>query len=334
LEVVAYRDQRFHAAKAVLREIGKEALGDVIDEQVIAQRLLSHYMMRYQPVFPPGTPTELRRSLLAKRRHEFRFSTWPHLPHKALGGRTPAEASKDPRLHIRTLAALLLLESTFDRDLEGTSDELHRHLGLPVAHPIDPAGQIPGHVPLVRLHRLMMEKLTDEELVVHFRRAASCAAFGAARRLAQEITSRDGLRDANCLDTVYAVLVDTEPNNQEKLDLIAKGRQASKALRKSSAPWDLRELTVRVELDELEPARQVFNHLVANHLQEPGVREQLSQIASIYGIDRLRPQAVAGRQTIAVAAGTAAEPGRIWTPDEERGGQSGAKPGIWLPGQE
>jgi tetratricopeptide (TPR) repeat protein len=334
LEFVAYRDQRFHSARATLSEIGNDALGDVIEEHLIARRLLVHYLARFQPVFPPGTTEQVRRDLARQQRHDFCFAKWPHLPHKALGGRTPAEASKDARLHIRTLASLMLLEMSLDRAMDGTADELRRQLGLPAAEPIDPAGEALGHVPLVRLHRLRLETLTDDELVAQFRRASAFMAVDAARRFAQGIVKRDTVRDPSHLEMAYALLADTEPRSEERLALVAKGRQASRSLRTSSAPWDLRELSTLLERNAWDSAQQVLEHLEANHRREPGVEEQLVRILTTFGIDRYRLQAAASRTRIAVPAGAAAEPGRIWTPDEERGRPSGEGPGIWLPGQE
>ena len=102
-------------------------------------------------------------------------------PLKVLDGKTPREAANDPTLKTRLAGTVLLVEQSFAQPAtEGVFGQLRQELNLPAAGPIEPRpGDVVG-VPYTRLHRLAVDKLSDEDLVRNFQRAMQVTARQAA----------------------------------------------------------------------------------------------------------------------------------------------------------
>jgi hypothetical protein len=258
---------------------------------------------------------------------------------RALDDRTPAEAAQDADMRIRVLAAILLLETRFERVGDGNLNSIREELGLPAAEPIDPTGLDVRAIPFVRFWRLQPERLQDQDLLVLWRTAVGAKMTLAATAMAREIVGRESLQKHNDRVSALGMLAEAELDADRRLALIDEARSNAEANDESSAPWDLRELVERIRRGEVEEIQRLASHIVTAHRGEAGVEQKLFEILNAAGL--VRPSgapvgAAAGApQGLAVPATAGSEPGKIWTPDQEtESAQGGKKPGIWTPGMD
>jgi hypothetical protein len=337
LELVTNRNSRFAETVAAVHEMCGDGVGQIMGEDVLSQVPASTDELQVRCLFPSDTPPELRRDLLSEERREVLFGKWPHLPLAALDGKTPAEAAEDERLRIRTLAAILLLDKGTNRDGESALNQLRSQLGLPVAEPIDPTGLELDRLPLARFPRLMVDKLSDDDVMRQFSRALAAGVLDAARTLAQEVVQRDDrLPNTQAKSNAFGLMADRATESDQQLALIERGRQITAASGKSSAQWDVRELALRIDRGEAHGAQKLLQHIASEHSEEPGVKESVANILLAAGLIRPdgtpvgpRPSAEPSRIIVPGAAG--GQPGGIWTPD--KGEDGGEKRKIWTPAE-
>ena len=171
LEMIAYRTT-LDKAKTAVGEIGGDALGPIVEEEVTSQVPAVQQVLSWNWRLPDDTPPEKRLELINQERREILLNRWPQMPQKVLGGKSATKVAGDESQRVKLLAAILLLQVATD---QVTSDfdfnELRRKLGLPTQDPIDPAQVALAELPLPRLSRIDVKKLSDEELVDLYRRA-------------------------------------------------------------------------------------------------------------------------------------------------------------------
>jgi len=236
------------------------------------------------------------------------------------------------------LAAILILElSTGDSALEDVYDELRKRLGLPTAEGIDPTGTTIGDVPLARLARLKLDKLSDDDLLVVYRQAIFTSARSAARKIALEIIRRPSLDAKLDKSDAYEALADLEDDARQALVYLGRAREIARSQGRSCARADLTELSLRLERGEADDFARVMQHVQVEHAREPGVARALVQIlteAGLIGPDG-RPTAIpqsAEAPAIVVPGGATAEMGKIWTPGSDA--PQGKKTALWTPGMD
>ena len=230
------------------------------------------------------------------------------------------------------LAAILVLEHWAER-LPGEIDfnELRTRLGLPALGPIDPHQQPLMDVPLVRLARLTVEGLSDEDLISAHYRAGAFAVRPALRKFAQAIIDRPSLAGSDEQQHAYATLARTEEDLDRALDYVAQGRRAAEAKGQSHASWDLMELSFHFAHRDGPNAVRLLEHIQSRHVEEPGVGEALTQMMIDVGL--LRPDGTPvtlpeEEPAMAGAEEPAAAPGGLWTPDSAQPGSGGK---LWTP---
>ncbi len=335
LELTIERGPAFEAATSSLQEIGGDALGDVVGEEVIGSVSRSELALnwRWQP--PRDTPSELLRRLSAEERRAAIVERWPALPQPALQGKTPREAAGDPELHIPLLASVLMLEqgSNSDRDTESIA-ELRRELNLPQPETIDPTGQPINGLPLVRVPRLKMEAVSDDDLVVLYRRAILVGAQAALMRLAREAVRRPSVADRIPPADAYQRMIAFERDPQQALALIQEARQQTQATGGSTAAWDLAELELHITSGNVDQAKGLLARIERDHRDDPQVAAALYQLLYETGVipDQMPAQTHSHAHDAAVpamAGATEAPESRIWTPDSDR--PAGGKSALWTP---
>ena len=266
------------------------------------------------------------------------YHQWPQLPLGVLDGKTPQQAAADDAYRTRVQGAILVLEfmaaqttSQFD------ANRLRSQLGLPSLAPIDPTQTAVDRLPLVRLARVEEEKLSDEQLLSCFRRALAFTAREAMIRMARSIVQRPSLAEKHEeRQQAFGLLARQAVDTAESLAYLDQGRQASAALGRSCASWDLMELNLRFEMREPAEVSRLLTHLQTRHFREPGVAEALSRWLMSIGAIRPDGTPAVPLQRAAEAAAdltapgqAAAEPGKIWTPGSAT--LPGEKPKLWTP---
>ena len=181
LELTIDKGPAFEAAVTALKQIAGDALGEVAEEKVIGTVSPTELALNWRWHPPRDTPADLRRKLADDERRAAIVERWPTLKQPVLDGKSPKEAASDADLRIPLMASVLILEqgTNSDRDAESIT-ELRRDLNLPQPEPIDPAGQPINGLPLVRVPRLKMEAVSDEDLSILYRRAILVGAQVAA----------------------------------------------------------------------------------------------------------------------------------------------------------
>jgi hypothetical protein len=334
LELSVDKGSAFDASIAALNDVTGDTLGDKIEEKVIGSVSPTDQALNWRWHLPRDMPAEARRQLIDEERHAAIVERWPKLPQPALNDKTPLEAANDPQLRIPLTASVLILEQGGGAERDGESmAELRRELKLPQPEAIEPDGQPMSGLPLVRVPRLNVEKLTDDDLVVLYRRSILVGAQAAILRLAREAVARPSLVDRIPPADAYQRMIATERDPDRALVLINAAREHAKAAGQSTASWDLAELELHITSGNVDEAKGMLALIERDHRDDPQVAAALYQLLYETGViaEDHAGHAHALEAAPAAVAASAAEPasGQIWTPGSDR--PSGGKSALWTP---
>ncbi len=244
------------------------------------------------------------------------------------------EAAGDPELRIPLMASVLVLEQGGDADRDADSiAELRRELNLPQPETIAPNGQPMRALPLVRIPRLNVTALSDDDLVVLYRRSILVGAHAATLRLAREAVSRPSVAERIPPADAYQRMIAAERDPDRALVLINAAREHSRAAGQSTASWDLAELELHITTGNVDEAKEMLARIERDHRDDPQVAAALYQLLYETGViaDQQPAHAHTHEMAPAGAAATTSEPAgsRIWTPGSDR--PSGGKSALWTP---
>ncbi len=318
----------------VVSLLGQVANGQITGEpeqEVIAQVSATRSLLRRPWRLPPDASRETIRSLGEQNIERTVMEEWPGVKLGVLNGRSAEEVAAEGDKKVLVLATILILEGWI-RQLGDPADlnRLRSKLGLPTLGPIDPENISPADLPLVRLHRVMVERLADDALLAGFHRAVVYGAHEATDVFGRELIERPKIADDQ-KQQALAVLVENERDSDRALGYVERGRQLAETLGQSSAAWDFNELELRMARGEAEEGSRLFEHLRREHLREPGVAEALRDFLIRAGVvdaqgrpvePELPPDAVPEPPQDEPAAG-------LWTPDSEQSTKE--KPKLWTP---
>jgi hypothetical protein len=339
LELVAYRSE-LTLAQAALAEITADALGPPGAEEVTSQAPALEQLLSFNWRLPDDTPAGLRLALVNQKRADILLNRWPDMPQKTFGGKSASQVAGDEKFRIKLLAAILILDlATSQTGAQFDFNQLRGKLGLPALGPIDLRSTRLVDVGLPRLARLDVKTLSDEQLVNFYQAADHFRHIPALKKLAHEVLARESLDKQIDKAEVYGILAQVEPDTEQALAYLDEARKRAQAASKSTAPWDLAELAVRIARGDVADADRLLSHIRAEHIREPGVAQALFQIladAGIIGPDG-RPTAAAAAAAapreapgIVVPGAAAAEAGKIWTPGSDQPA-AGKKSALWTP---
>ena len=157
-------------------------------------------------------------------------------------------------------------------------NDLRSRLGLPTLGPIDPRENDVAGLPLVRLARVQIESMGDEDLSLAFHRAVIFHAWDAARKFAQAVVNRPAFASRPERIEAYRTLVESAGSLDEGLRTINEARGYSLAAKQSCAMWDLMELSFRFGQGEANEAMRLMQHIETRHVKEPGVAQALTRM--------------------------------------------------------
>jgi tetratricopeptide (TPR) repeat protein len=338
LELTIDKGPAFEAAVTSLKEIAGDAIGDVAEEKVIGTVSPTELALNWRWHPPRDTPADLRRKLADDERRAAIVERWPTLKQPVLGDKSPKEAAGDAELKIPLMASVLILEqgSNSDHDADSIA-ELRRDLNLPQPESIDPAGESINGLPLVRVPRLKLEAVSDDDLSILYRRAVLVGAHVALLKLAREAVRRPTIADQIPPADAFQRLIAAERAPQKALALIQEARQHTQASGASTATWDLAELELHITSGNVDEAKDLLARIERDHRDDPKVAAALYQLLYETGVisDQVPAQSRAQGQPPEAApalAGAGAEPaaGRIWTPGSDRP-SGGSKSALWTP---
>jgi hypothetical protein len=332
LEVTFDRGPDFDATLASLKDVAGPALGDLAKEAVVghvsaAQRAL---FMHYQ--FPRDTPIDVRRKLLADELHAGIVDRWTEVHLHAFGGKTAREAAQDPELRIPLMAAVLILEHGGKSSHHGESIAALRHsLDLPEPDEIDATDLNLSELPLVRIPQLKLQTVSDDDLVLLYRRSLIAGVAFALSPLARESLRRPTLSKRIPPADAYRRMIAAELDPDRALELVDEARRLSATAGDSTAGWDLAELQLHILSGNVSEFQDVMERIEREHLHEPSVAQELYRLLVEAGM--IPPAGLPMEPSLdeeAAAVGTIPESSSgIWTPDSER--PAGKKSSLWTP---
>lgn len=339
LELTTDRGKDFEDVKLLLAKVTGDLLGDVLEEEVIAEKSLSEESLSWSWRFPPGTPPDQRNRMVAEERRRAILERWTESPRAALGNKSPRQAVGVAELRLALLASEMILEQAVEDPRElPLFAELREQLGLPAPARIDPTRIVESEFPIVRVPQLDLTKLTVEQLGKLRNRATVLAANLALLMLGSELVSRADRAEGIDLTKVFHQLVRTEPNLAQSQQWIVQARQWAEKNHRSLAEWALLDLEVAIERNDSATVQRTLEELRTVHINEPGIAEETYRILYSTGMlsphesNRPAPLAMLGVQT----QDSSTEPGSsdLWTPggdSDEAPAVGSGKSAIWTP---
>ena len=334
LEVMAAIGEDIDRIKGLLSELAGDELGSPVEEKVVETASKSHEILTQRWRLPENCPPDIFKQLAEQYLDDALLNGWPDMPLGLLDGKSPRDAAGEEPLRVKVLAAIMVLQHWSDQ--VGSSFDFNRlrsGLGLPTLDTVEVDAESLTSLPLSRLTRVDVDKLSDAGVVQAFHR---CMAFGVQSALpsfARALVERPGLSDREERVTALRVLIRMSEDPDQALDYIEQGRQATLAAGQSCADWDIMELTYRVDRADSEAVSRLLGHIQSQHMQEPGVADTLTRFLMAIGAINPDgspnfPQGAAGPGDMGDMPGEAAPEG-LWTPDSQK--PADEKPGIWTP---
>jgi hypothetical protein len=332
LELTVDRGSAFEATIRAVQDVAGGALGEMIEERVIGSVSPTDQALNWRWHLPRDTSPDDRRRLIAEERRAAITERWPDLPKPVLAGKSPRQAAGDPQLRIPLMAAVLILEqgSNSDRDAEAVA-QLRSELGLPQPDAIEPGEPPAAALPLVRVSRLKIDALTDDDLVILYTRAVLVGANSAIAILAREAVRRPSIAARIPPSDSYRRLIAIESDPSQALALINAAREQSQSAGESTAPWDLAELELHIRSGDADEAKLALARVEREHRDDPDVAAALYRLLYDTGVipEELPEQTPAYEEPAAMTSEPAAAGSRIWTPDSDR--PAGGKSSLWTP---
>lgn len=221
----------------------------------------------------------------------------------------------------------MIIESNLQcRDHNATLNEVRESLNLNGFEAVDPSDVDLNQVPDIRLARYDVSKLNTQQLGDVYQR---CYFVGFRRgfiNAAEEIIKRDEKPPHVNMSDVYAALLESRDSLEGRLELVELAK-AEISEQESPAAWLLREIPLRLMNQEAQAASDLIRKLETDHINEPGIAEQLYGLLVQMGV--MNPDG-----TRATPSGPASDQseGGIWTPgsDSNNAGDSEGS-GLWIP---
>jgi hypothetical protein len=335
LEFVVYRDANVDAAVSALNELAGDQLTNTGKEQILTEVSEMQHRLTWNWRLPADTPPTVRDAMVAEQRRDVILNVWPTISNATMDNKTPQEAAQDESLRVRVLAAILVLEISSGRVQSSTDfDQLREQLGLARLATINPAEIDARRLPLIRMARLDVEQLSDDQLLEAYRRTAMLSVSAAIRRLAPEVIRRSSLEGKVDKAEAYGFLSQQAENTDDALEMLEKARETAIAAGQSPAPWLLSQLEVRVMRGEASEAERLLRELQTKHIREPGIGQAVYELLARLGVidPQGMPTAAPGTAPAAMGrtGGPAAGQDEIWTP-EAAAPSDPKKSVIWTP---
>lgn len=346
LHLSSLRTPEAEEGRKRLAEIAGDAVGEAGEEKVFGQVPAEREELRLNYWFPQSLEAEQAMEIRDTIRRRYLFEKWPNMPRKRFDGKTAAEAAQDEKLRTRVRASILLLrEVQFPDDTEIDYNQLYKQLNLEPEPSIDPSGKDMHTFPLVRMERVEVDKLSNEQLISAYLRCREVRASLSQLRFGREILRRPVLIEETIDEaTVYRELIHCAPTPEERLELLEQAREKCSEQRTDKASWDLIELPIRLfRMSEADQSRvpELIQRLTSEYNDIPEVRDavfrmflQLGLITPDGQVRQAPPEQMPREQILQEEPPLPEEQqaGALWTPGSAEPKKD--KPKIWTPGME
>ncbi|WP_442483529.1 hypothetical protein [Aeoliella sp. SH292] len=335
VELVTDKDEKLDTAIETLKQLLGDSLGEKNDEVDLGMSPRGNdAALSWRWHLPANTPAAKRRELLTEERRAALLDRWPNTPRAALGGKSPREAAGIEELRLPLLSELLLLENgSANAGFEETFAKLRSDLGLPAHESIAADSVDANSVPVVRIGRIDLSGLSDEDLATLYKRCVLVHATNGLKAVAREGLRRDGF-GTNYIPRLklYEQLFTLEEDSEAAIAVLDEAREWAESQGESTGPWDLLELQLHIAENNSEGANRTLAHLRDEHMNEPEIAQQIYQLLYMIGaIPADAPMQAPSRipaAAVGAQAGAHSEPG-IWTPGGETAAAGKGK--LWTP---
>lgn len=345
IEFVTVKTSDYDARVKALQDAVGKFLGAKQGEEITGKMAAVAAALSINWRFPDETPLDLRKRLIQEHRTQILLSIWPNLPMGYLSDKTPRVAVADPAGQT-TVAAIILTMDLAEPDENPDYNKLRRSLGIATLEPIDPEGLRAVSLTPAQQTRLIVSKLTDDDLVALYRRAAMLGAPRLVKKLAKEIVARASLdsRPEISKAETYEILSRLTTDPDEALANVLKAQEAAKAKGESPARYLLVEFTHRLRRREEAEAQRVLKTITSKHMREPGIAQAVYSLLAQLGLIEIDP--ATGRPVMTGGMPVGAVPGAVpapasasalWTPDQGAPPAAAAGPSkskLWVPGMD
>jgi len=343
VEFSAAKGNNFQKTIDTIKEVCGDTIGSDSHEEPRGEIFAQQVLMNWQWRLPDDITPELKSKLMGEKRRTVILDEWTSFPQKSLDGKSPLEAADDGNLRLKLAAEVLSLEMVAQQEkwLFDFAD-LREKLKLPQQDEISPENLDIVTLPLTRLHRLPADKLSDEDLVQAYGRSVIRGLTGAVSKLANELLTRDSLKDKIDRGQLYGELARTAPDADESLAYLQKAQQVSVEEGKSPGLWMVAELSLRMERREMEQAQSLMQELMSKYASDQQVAQALFGVLQRFGL--ITPD---GRMVGAPPTGAGPPPEAqgdgLWTPGAPEPPAAAPSPaaepedkksGLWLPGMD
>lgn len=291
-----------------------------------------------------------------RKRAELRDSSWdaallqrlPSTSLTELGGKTVAEAAKDPSLAKRVQGLILWVESTaaHPRDI-ATCDRLRQQLGLPVPTTLPADGLDLSRLCPVYYPRLPFGQLSDQEIVELYEHVQALGGGPAAIELAREMAKRPSLDDTPAKTHALTRAALTMIESEEADQFLAQAKEIGLKRGVKEGIWLLQEAQLALARGEEAAVSRIFEEVEARHLSDPQVAAMYQNLlqALLYRMASQDPerfeQAMQGVGGMGAVGGPGADvpapaASGLWTPDQpgSAAAEKSSGSGLWLPGMD
>lgn len=300
---------------------------------------------------PAGLSAQEVRDLRARQRTRIIRERWMEAPRRAFGGRTPRQAAADGNAELRLRAAVCAIESTLDNaDLISVRQELR----IPSEPDVNLESTSIDHVHISRLHRIAVDRLSNEQLAALFRRAIAFARVDTVETSAREMSRRPNFWEARLIDavSVYTSLANLALMRNEPevaAATIVEGRALDPDASKNAVRWDLARLRVISQFQKPEQWVPELAVLLERHRSADDAGTLVLTTLLQMGLVQASPnpdrpdQVLIDTRTLSAmlskygprittadgSLGVGTTTGGIWTPESAASSSGGA---IWTPG--
>jgi len=327
--------------KKTAEEVGGEFINAEAHEEQAGQTSTVRDVFSWRWRLPPDTPPAHQAMLVNDRRRHTLLEIWPKINMPMFGDRPALDASADWNYRLRVQGAVLLLEMTAQQSKWMLDcNALRRKLGVPTLDAIDPNDIDLANFSLNRLSRVMVDKLSDEQLLRAYGRSVIMNSVEGIRTFATELVSRESIEtDKLDLAQVYGQLAHVAYDNDQALEMIVKAKQIAVRAGQSPAQWLLQEMPLQLMRRDSDEFERLLNQLRSRHMKEPGIGQALFEMMSQFGlIDPSGRPAEAPEETDLAPVGSplGSSGGAPMSGEPPAGASDGGeeKSKLWLPGME
>ena len=220
------RTDEFASKTKALSQLLFGLIGASAKEEVIDKISSAQLAMTWNWRFPNDTPVEHRQKLLDEQRRDILLNIWPATPSSSIDGKRPAEVASNPSYRVRVLAEILRMEYGSPQDVrELNLNDLRHKLGLPTRESLDPAQIDVERLSVLRFPQLVVEKLTDDQLVTVFRRDRPHELPRLMLPLVSEVVRRPQIGEKIDLSEAHIILASLTQDSTQAFAYAAKARE-------------------------------------------------------------------------------------------------------------